>query len=84
MSSVVADTHAAILTRIEREIDAATPRIVVHPLDNEIAKTLARVPRHTVADMPDRIIVATPLRLNLPPVSRDGRIRQLTSLKVIW
>ncbi len=37
-----------------------------------------------VPDMPDRIIAATALHLNLPLLSRDGQIAQVPSLTVIW
>jgi PIN domain nuclease of toxin-antitoxin system len=41
------------------------------------------VPRATVPDMPDRIIAATALYLDLLLISRDGKIR-LSSVATIW
>lgn len=32
---------AVVLTKIEQELNAPTPRLIVHPLDNKIATTLA-------------------------------------------
>ncbi len=54
-----------------------------HALDLGTAATLARVPREQVPDMPDRIIAATALHLNLPLISRDRRIRA-SGLEVVW
>ena len=41
----------------------------------EVADAMRNVPRHEVPDMPDRIAAATALFLNVPLLSRDGRIR---------
>jgi predicted nucleic acid-binding protein len=55
----------------------------VVPLDEAIARSVERVPRDQVPDMPDRIIAATALFLGLPLVTRDGQIHA-TGLEVIW
>jgi PIN domain nuclease of toxin-antitoxin system len=47
------------------------------PIDGGVAQALRRVPRDVVPDMPDRIIAATALRLGLPLVTKDARIRSL-------
>lgn len=62
--------------------DVTTGSMLV-PLDLHIAQTIARVPRDSVPDMPDRIIGATALHLNLPLVTRDGKLRA-SGLKTIW
>ncbi len=53
-------------------------------LTSEIAQTLANIPRLTVPDMPDRIISATALHLNLPLITKDHKIQALTNIKIIW
>jgi PIN domain nuclease of toxin-antitoxin system len=53
------------------------------PLPAEIAGNLARIPRESVPDMPDRVIAATALTLRLPLLTRDGRIRA-SSIETIW
>ena len=73
-----------VQTRLLQEIETAAPRIIVYPLIAEIAASLAEIPRDVVPDMPDRIISATALSLKLPLVSRDGNIKKLTNVKVIW
>lgn len=37
-----------------------------------------------VPDMPDRIIAATALHLNLPLLSRDRQIASLPGIIVVW
>lgn len=41
------------------------------------------ISRATINDMPDRIIAATALRLNLPLVTRDRKI-QAAQIQCIW
>lgn len=53
------------------------------PIDRYIASALRRVDRSQIPDMPDRIIAATALHLNIPLISRDGRIR-LSEVATIW
>jgi len=47
------------------------------------ARSLPLVPRDLVPEMPDRIIAATALRLDLPLITRDGRIAS-AGIKTIW
>jgi len=54
------------------------------PLDLDIAEKLSLIPRAIVPDMPDRIIAATALALNLPLVTRDHKIRALSNITTIW
>lgn len=53
------------------------------PLDAEVAQTVRRIPRDQVPDMPDRIIAGTALRLGVPLVTRDHKIR-LSEIATIW
>jgi PIN domain nuclease of toxin-antitoxin system len=56
----------------------------IAPLDQTVAIALRNIDRTTVPEMPDRIIAATALSLNLPLVTRDLRIQQLTTIQTIW
>jgi PIN domain nuclease of toxin-antitoxin system len=75
---------AAVLTRIEQELDEPDPMIVATSVDRTIYDALALIPRSVVPDMPDRIIAATALALGLPLVTRDTEIRQLTNVTTVW
>jgi PIN domain nuclease of toxin-antitoxin system len=48
-----------------------------------IVQSMRQVARAQVPDMPDRVIAATALYLNVPVISRDNRILA-TSLKTVW
>jgi len=48
-----------------------------------MAETLRRIPSSIVPDMPDRMIAATALYLNLPLVTADARL-QVAPLVTIW
>jgi predicted nucleic acid-binding protein len=50
----------------------------------EIARSIARVPRDLVPDMPDRILAATALALGVPLVTRDERLRGFGEIETIW
>lgn len=56
----------------------------IAPLNLITAQTLRQIPRDIVPDMPDRIIAATALSLNLPLVTRDAQIQALTNIQTIW
>ena len=57
--------------------------LAIAPLDLITAQTLRQIPRDVVPDMPDRIIAATALSLSLPLVTRDAKIRALTTIQTI-
>ena len=66
-----------------REVESDDALLVEIPFDRNIALTLREVDRSQIPDLPDRIIAATALYLNLPVISRDRRI-QLSSIDTIW
>ena len=49
-----------------------------------VTRGLRQIPRSTVPDMPDRIIAATALAMNLPLLSRDTSISALDVIEVVW
>jgi len=71
---------------LERLLDLLTEGqgYLLAALNAETARAMHRVPRSAVPDMPDRIIVATALRLGLPLISRDAAIRRAGIVPVIW
>jgi PIN domain nuclease of toxin-antitoxin system len=74
----------AVQLQILQEIEDLSPRVLVYPLNTDVAAQLANIPRNEVPDMPDRIIAATALLLGLPLVSCDSHIRKLTGIDVVW
>ena len=53
------------------------------PLTNRIVIDLATIDRTSIPDMPDRIIAATALHLNVPLLSRDEKIT-ISRVETIW
>jgi PIN domain nuclease of toxin-antitoxin system len=53
------------------------------PLDRAVADALPRIDRTEIPDLPDRIVAATALALQLPLVTRDEKIRA-SPLLTIW
>ena len=66
-----------------REVESDDALLVEIPFDRNIALTLRQVDRSQIPDLPDRIIAATALYLNVPVISRDRGI-QLSSIDTIW
>jgi predicted nucleic acid-binding protein len=66
-----------------KEVESDDALLVEIPFDRNIALSLRQVDRSQIPDLPDRIIAATALYLNVPVISRDRRI-QLSSIDTIW
>lgn len=72
---------------LQRLIDIlADPNVAIEPvpLSLEIAQIFRQIPRDVVPEMPDRIIAAMALHLNLPLVTSDLKIRALSQVQTIW
>jgi PIN domain nuclease of toxin-antitoxin system len=54
-----------------------------YPVDLAIARELSRIDRKKIPDMPDRIIAATSLYLDIPVISRDAKI-SIPEITTIW
>lgn len=64
-------------------LDEPEPLLVEIPVTRQIIMALQSISRDIVPDMPDRVIAATALSLNLPLVSRDHQI-QASQIQTIW
>ncbi|HNR14115.1 MAG TPA: type II toxin-antitoxin system VapC family toxin [Thermodesulfobacteriota bacterium] len=74
---------ALAFDRLSSSMSAHNSGLLIAPLDLAVATVVPRIPREAVPDMPDRIIAATALHLNLPLVSRDHKIRT-AGIETIW
>ncbi len=70
-------------SQLAEELRDSESLFVEIPVDVKIARALTRVDVAQVPDMPDRIIAATALHLQIPVISRDSRIK-LSSVSTIW
>lgn len=73
-----------LLQRIQVVFNEPDPSLVVVPIDLAISLAVQNIDRDIVPDMPDRIIAATALYLNLPLVTRDRKIQAEQSIVTIW
>jgi PIN domain nuclease of toxin-antitoxin system len=81
-----------LLQRILAVLNEPDPSLIVVPIDLAISIAVQNIDRDTVPDMPDRIIAATALHLNLPLVTRDSpeatlrerKIQASQSIITIW
>jgi PIN domain nuclease of toxin-antitoxin system len=69
--------------RLSDYLDRLDSGMKVAALDRAVAAAISRIPREQVPDMPDRIIAATALHLNLPLVTRDRKIRT-SEVESVW
>lgn len=76
---VVAD----VLTLLREALDDPSTAYRLYEIDRDIADAVALIPRTIVPEMPDRIIAATALNLNLPLVTADHKI-QASQVQTIW
>jgi PIN domain nuclease of toxin-antitoxin system len=75
---------ANVLPRINSTIQTAKSVLKPIELTYQITQTLSQISRQTVPEMPDRIIAATALHLNLPLVTKDHKIQALQNIQTIW
>jgi PIN domain nuclease of toxin-antitoxin system len=72
-----------VMERLVNALDDISSALMIFPLDMKIGLAVKQIPRSSVPDMPDRIIAATALHLNLPLVTRDRKI-QAAGIITIW
>ncbi len=65
-------------------VDDTTTAFLLIEMNREISDAVENVSRAIVSDMPDRIIAATALHLDLPLITKDRKIRALPNVQTIW
>ena len=71
------------LERLLEATGTSDAAFVEIPVTGEIANEMRSISRESIPDMPDRIIAATGLSLNIPIISRDGKIK-VSKIKTLW
>ena len=72
------------LTSLMQVLGLPNSSFITQDLSENVAQSLQQISRQTVPEMPDRIIAATALHLNLPLVTKDHKIRALQNIQTIW
>ncbi len=75
--------NSETLEKLIKAIESSDSVLIELPVDHTVASALTEISWESVPDMPDRIIAATALELDVPVISRDGKIR-LSKSKTIW
>jgi len=78
------DIFESDLQLIISNLNSSSSALTFAPLTQSVAEDIENISRPTVPDMPDRLIAATAFSLNLPLVSKDGSIRKLRNVNVVW
>jgi PIN domain nuclease of toxin-antitoxin system len=73
-----------VMEKLLNTLDDPASNIDLLYITGEVAKAVKDVPPDLVPDMPDRIIAATAMSLNLPLVTRDEKLRNFSPLTTIW
>ncbi|MEE8391174.1 MAG: PIN domain-containing protein [Anaerolineae bacterium] len=73
----------ATLPLLEEGLLERPALLEIIPVTNLIALTVQHVPRQQIPDLPDRIIAATALHLDVPLITRDRKIR-LSDVATVW
>ncbi|MGI0482154.1 type II toxin-antitoxin system VapC family toxin [Geminocystis sp. CENA526] len=73
-----------VLTRVNQAIDDSNVNLFLVPLDRNITSNFEEIDKSIVPEMPDRIIAATALFLQLPLITRDLKIQNLPNIQTIW
>ena len=71
-------------TQLFAAVDDPDAAIEAVPVTVGIVRRLPAVPRQTLTDPADRLIVATAMELGLPLVTRDRKIRRSKLVDLIW
>lgn len=69
--------------RVIAIVEQPNAALVEIPLGREVVKLMRRVERQQVPELPDRIVAATGLLLEVPVISRDRRIRW-SGVTTVW
>lgn len=75
---------ANLVSQVTALLEPPTINYQLAPLDLPVIKRLETVDRSFVPDLPDRIVVATALRWDLPLISRDAAFSRVAELNLVW
>ena len=74
----------AALEKLDARLRDVTSPFRLAPIDHQVARTTAQIPRDDVPDMPDRIVAATAVAMGIPLVTSDTKLRKTPAVETIW
>ncbi len=72
------------INRVIDLLDAPAVNYQIAQLALPTVHALCRVPRQMIPDMPDRVITATAMELDLPLITKDTKIKKAGIVDVVW
>ena len=72
-----------MLSDLLQVTNSSNPILVEIPFNRHVAQVMSLVERAQVPDLPDRIISATALRLDVPLITSDRKIRS-SDVETLW
>lgn len=73
-----------LVTQVLELVDPPKDNYGLIPLDAGLIRTLQTIDRNLVPEMPDRIVAASAMHLQLPLLSKDQAIAQVPGLSILW
>src|SRR6476661_2840135 len=74
---------AGLGAKLDAELQGGLSGLMLADLTSQVVHALALISRSAIPDMPDRIIAATSLHMDLPLISKDRKI-QVSGIQTIW
>jgi PIN domain nuclease of toxin-antitoxin system len=71
------------LPLLQKNLSEQSALLEIVPITQAIALSVQQISRQQVPDLPDRVIAATAMYLDVPLVTRDGKI-SLSEVETIW
>jgi PIN domain nuclease of toxin-antitoxin system len=75
--------HQLAFERVIGALEQENGALIEVPFNRSVAMTMRQIERAEVPELPDRIIAATALLLDVPVISRDHKIRA-SAVTSIW
>ncbi|MDQ3011592.1 MAG: PIN domain-containing protein, partial [Acidobacteriota bacterium] len=74
---------ADLKTKLDAELSSGATGLRLADLTDKVVEAMALIARLEIPEMPDRVIAATAMHLNLSLISRDRKIRS-SRVTTVW
>jgi predicted nucleic acid-binding protein len=74
----------SVLPLLQTALNDSTTAFRCYDIHQEAAEAVTQIVRAVVPELPDRVIAATALYLNVPLVTADHKIRAAQNVQTIW
>lgn len=74
----------SVLPLLQTALNDPTTAFRCYDIHQEVADAVSQIVRTVVPELPDRVIAATALYLNVPLVTADRKIQAAQNIQTIW